>query len=215
MLGAWLIVRTAGALRLRPVAIPLVALSLVLFSASVGAAGDIVGNIDRADLIDEWGHLPRLFRERTEVLHQRFSVRQIPTRATASLLPFFAYVDRCTTPDQRLLVGGYLVELPFFAQRRFAAGQPYFGGSFGGEDLQRLALRRLRGQVVPFAVIPSDYVENIESNFYSISRYLEARYTTLTNVRVTDELDLRILVDTSLTPTGRDPETGWPCFGAP
>jgi len=214
MLGAWLILRTASTQRLRPVAIPVAALSVVLFSASVGAAGDIVGNLERADLIHEWDHIPRLLRERTQSLHERFSERQIPTRATAGLLPFFSYVDRCTTPDQRLLVGGYLVELPFFAQRRFAAGQPYFGGSFGGEELQRQALRRLREQVVPFAVIPSDYVGNIESNFHDVGQYLQSRYTTLTNLHITNELDLKILVDTSLTPTGRDPETGWPCFRA-
>src|SRR6185436_16745363 len=104
---------------------------------------DILSNLNRTDLGVEWDHPARLFAARTSALKARMEERQLPSRVSLGLRPFFAYVDRCTTSDQRLLVGGYLVELPFFAQRKFAAGQAYFGGSFGGEEWERLALRRL------------------------------------------------------------------------
>lgn len=212
MLGAWLASRAVAASNRRRVWVGLSAVALALFSISVATAGDLRGNLDRSDVRTEWNHLPRLFADRTASLRGRFSVGQIPTRVTASLVPFFGYVDRCTTSDHRLIVGGFLVELPFFAQRRFAAGQPYFGGSFGGDEGQRLALRRLRGQVVPFAVLPSDYTGDFESRFPLIADYLRARYSLLTEVPVSDEMTAMILVDSTLPALRLDAATGWPCF---
>ncbi len=215
VLGAWLAARALYAMKLRLVWAGTIAVAAVLFAVSVAAAGDLRGNLDRSDIRSEWDHLPRLFADRTEALSARLHPSQIPTRVTASLVPFFGYLDRCTTFEHRLLVGGFLVELPFFAQRRFAAGQPYFGGSFGGDESQRLALRRLRGQVVPFAVLPSDYTSDFESRFALIAAYLRARYSVLTEVPVSDDLRATILVDSSVQPLGRDAATGWPCFRTP
>jgi hypothetical protein len=212
MLVAWVLMRALETKPRRPFLFVAGTVALVVFSASVVRAGDLYGNINRTSLLAEWDHPLRLLGARTSELRQRFAARQIPTRATARLIPFFEYLDRCSTPDHRLLVGGYLVELPFFAQRRFAAGQAYFGGSFGGDDGQHLALRRLRQEVVPFAIIPSDYASDIESTFYLIDQYLRARYTLMTEVPVSEELDVRILVDSTMVPSGRDADTGWPCF---
>jgi len=212
VLVAWLLMRGLEARRYQPAILAAGTLALLLFSASVVRAGDLFGNIDRTSLWAEWDHPLRLLGTRTSELQQRFARRQIPTRATAGLIPFFEYLDRCSTPDHRLLVGGYLVEVPFFARRRFAAGQPYFGGSFGGEEGQRLALRRIREEIVPFAIIPSDYASAIESRFYLIDQYLRARYMLMTEVPVSDELVVSILVDSTMVPSGRDRETSWPCF---
>ncbi|MEQ1760162.1 MAG: hypothetical protein ABL986_17740 [Vicinamibacterales bacterium] len=212
MLGAWLAARAVQATRHRTAALGVLALSVALFGASVSSAGSIVENLDRTDVRREWDHLPRLFMTRSAELHERFSTHQIPTRATLSLVPFFGYLDRCTADDHRLIVGGYLVELPFFAQRRFAGGMGYLGGSFGGDETERLTLLRLRTQVAPFAVIPSDYMVDLEGRFPRIVEYLRARYTKLADVHVTDELDVNVFVDTTLAPVGRDRDTGWPCF---
>jgi hypothetical protein len=104
----------------------------VVFSLSVLEAGNTVEVIDRADLINEWDHLQRLTRNVTSTLRATGANTRMPSRASESLKPFFSYLERCTTAEDQLLVGGYLVELPFIARRRFAAGQQYFGGSFVG-----------------------------------------------------------------------------------
>ena len=213
LLGAWLFDRALQGDGARLVAMPAAVGALALFSASVLQAGKTIDELHRAELVERWNRVPTLFQERTQALRARLSERQIPTRATGSLRPFLGYVDRCTTSDHRLLIGGFLVEVPFFARRRFAAGQEYFGGSFVGTvEGQRAALYRLRRQTVPFALIPSDYASDFEQGFPIISGYLHSRYTSLTTVTVTDETSVRILVDSGLTPTGRDVETGWPCF---
>ncbi len=211
ILGAWLLgraVEARGQWLVRAIA----TCCTLLVAASVAIAGDLTGNLDRTDVFREWDHLPRLFRTRSAELQERVAAGQLPSRAMAALVPFLSYLDRCTTPEHRLIVGGYLVELPFFAQRRFASGQAYFGGSFGGDEGQRRALRRLRTQVAPFAVIPSDYASDMASHFGLVNEYLRTRYTTLTRIPATDELDIEVLVDSTLPPRGRDPATGWPCF---
>jgi hypothetical protein len=75
-------------------------------------------------------------------------------------------VDRCTSPDDRLLIGGFLVEVPFYSQRLFAAGQEYFGSYFGSEKNERLAFARLQQQRVPFVIIPSDDQAEFDSGFH-------------------------------------------------
>jgi hypothetical protein len=185
-----------------------------LLTASVVVAGDLRGNLDRSDVVAEWNHLPRLFAARTSGLTERLAPRQIPTRVSTALVPFFGYLDRCTSPDDRLLVGGFPVELPFLARRRFAAGQGYFGGSFGGDDVERLALARLREQVVPFMVIPSDSQSDFEGRFPLVARYVASRYRLMASIPVTEETTVRILVDSARPAQGQDGLTGWPCFVA-
>ena len=150
--------------------------------------------------------------QRIADLRGRFTDYQIPDPASHALLPFFHYVDRCSAPTDRILVGGFLVEVPFYARRLFAGGQSYFGAYFGSEANERAALRRLRDEVVPFAVLPSDYDEEFERRFPLIASYLRARYVPLTDVRVDDELTVHLLVDGELPSVGRDAESGWPCY---
>ena len=124
-------------------------------------------------------------------------------------------MDRCTDPQDRLLVGGFLVEVPFYAQRLFAAGQEYFGAYFGSAANQRFALDHLRRQSVPFVILPSDDEEEFESRFPDVAGYVRARYDTLADVPVDDELTIHILVDREKRASGRDSATGWPCFTSP
>jgi len=212
MLAAWMAARALVPSPTRPLRLLSLGVLSLLFSASVSVAGDLRGNIERSDVVSEWDHLPRLVAARTSDLTERFAPRQIPTRVTAALVPFLEYLDRCTSRDDRLLVGGFLVELPFFAQRRFAAGQGYFGGSFGGEDVERLALMRLRGQAVPFMVIPSDSLGDFEGRFPLVARYVASRYTQMASIPASEETAVQIFVDSERPAQGQDAQTGWPCF---
>jgi hypothetical protein len=136
----------------------------------------------------------------------------MPTRASRLLVPFFKYVDRCTRPDDRLLVGGFMVEVPFYAQRLFAAGQEYFGSYFESPANERFALGRLQRQRVPFALIPSDDQAEFDRSFSIVAPYVHAHYAPLTEVPVDEDQTIRILVSRELPVSNRDAETGWPCF---
>ena len=210
--GAWLLKRAVLPSRVRLIAVPAAAAFVVLFGASVLAVGSTHEEIDRAGLLGHRREIPHRFVERTTDLKQRFLDYQMPTQASRLLVPFFKYVDRCTRPDDRLLVGGFMVEVPFYAGRLFAAGQEYFGAYFSSAANERFAFDRLRRQRVPFALIPSDDQNEFDGSFPLVAPYVHAHYAPLTEVTVDEEQSIRILVSRELPVTGRDAETGWPCF---
>jgi hypothetical protein len=212
LLGSWLLLRAFTLPRIRLIAAPAALAFAVLFSASVLAVGSTHDEIDRAGLLGHRQEIPQRFVERTADLHSRFVDYQIPTRAARSLVPFFKYVDRCTAPTDRLLVGGFLVEVPFYAQRLFAGGQEYFGAYFGSEANERFAYAHIQQERVPFAILPSDDLDEFNSRFPLVAGYVHARFVPLTDVQVSDDQIIHILVDRDLHAAGRDGETGWPCF---
>ena len=214
MLGAWLLSRASSASSPRMITLPLAIACTTLIGASVLAVGLTYEEIDRAGLLGQSREIPARFIERTADLSARFTDYQLPTPAARLLVPFFHYLDRCTSPNDRLLIGGFMVEVPFYSRRLFAAGQESFGNSFGSDDNQRLAFSRLQAQRVPFAIVPSDDQEEFDSRFPLIAGYVHARYAPLTDVRIDDEQTIHILVNRDLQAGARDAETGWPCFPA-
>jgi len=212
MLGAWLLSRAFSVSPMRALTVPLALAFTGLMGASVLAVGYTYEEIDRAGLLGHRQDIPRRFVERTADLRARFTDYQLPTPAARRLVPFFQYVSRCTSPDDRLLVGGFMVEVPFYSQRLFAAGQEYFGGYFGSDANERFVFDRLQRQSVPFALIPSDYQAEFDKHFPLVAAYVQARYAPLADVRLDDEQTIHILVSRDMPAAARDPETGWPCF---
>jgi hypothetical protein len=212
LLGAWLLWRAFSASRRRALAVPVALLFMTVMGASVLAVGLTYEELDRAGLFGHAREIPHRFVERTSDLRSRFVDYQLPTPAARRLVPFFQYVDRCTSPQDRLLVGGFLVEVPFYAQRLFAGGQEYFGAYFGSAANEQFAFDRLERQTVPFAIIPSDDLAEFDSRFPLVAAYVHAHYSPLTEVPLNDEQTIHILVNRDTPATSRDPETGWPCF---
>jgi hypothetical protein len=183
-----------------------------LFSVSAIRVGNPGRVYEQSDLESDWD-VSLLAGRVTGELRSRRPERMFPSRASLSLRPFYDYLDRCSEPLDRLLIGGYLVEVPFFAERGFAGGQPYFGGSFAGSPAtETRILDRLARQSVPFALMPSDAEEDFEREFPLVAQYVRERYTPLAEVKVTDELEVNILINRQLQATATDRDTGWPCF---
>jgi hypothetical protein len=212
LVGSWLLARACSPQRLRMLTAPLAAVFLVLMSASVLTVGRTYDEIDRAGLLGHREDIPKRFGERTADLKTRFVDYQMPTPSSRLLVPFFRYVDRCTRPDDRLIVGGFMVEVPFYAGRMFAAGQEYFGAYFGSEANERFAFERLQRQRVPFVLLPSDSDAEFDKRFAVVAPYVRAHYTLLTDVPVDEAQTVHILVSRDVPAAAHDPETGWPCF---
>jgi hypothetical protein len=211
VLGAWLCRCATQAGRPVP-AIAIAAVGAVCFSASVARVGEVTEAYRQSGLYKDLD-VPTLLGRTASLLGQRRPERLLPSRFALNLRPFFEYLDRCTAPDDRLIIGGYLVEVPFFAERRFAGGQPYFGGSFAGSpDTEARILMRLSRQTVPFALFPTAAVDDFEREFPVVARYLRERYIPLSTVKVTDESNVQILVDRQQRAASADDATGWPCF---
>jgi hypothetical protein len=210
ILGAWLAHR---AWRDRGYAVKAVAAVLLLWAAIlVGKLGSIPENLDRAGLKSVTSLNPvllyRAFGQRSAALRDRFD--SPPSRAASALVPFFHYLDRCTTERDRLFLGGMIPEVAYLARRPFAGGG-YEHYNFDSDINQRQVVDRLRRQLVPFAIIPTGSDTGLD-DLPILASYIHARYVPLTALPISDSEGVQILVDSSLTPESRDAETGWPCF---
>jgi hypothetical protein len=212
ILGPWLVAiawRSRHPWVWRPVA----ALLLVIVARSVMGVGSTIEQLDRAGLLVTWRRIPEFIGEVNTALHARDAERQLPSRAAYALRPFYAYVDRCTTREHRLLVGGFAPEVPVFTTRAFAGGQLGFvQGYYEGEQYQRLVLKRLSREVVPFVVLPGEAAINqFGAGFPLLANYVRVRYVPLVTLGDDASTAVQVLFDSELPVAARDPETGWPC----
>ena len=157
------------------------------------------------------GHL-RITHER---LTARHAVQMLPSRAAMALVPFYDYVDRCTTAGHRLLIVGLIPEAAVFAQRAFAGGQAALvSGYYEDERYQRSIVERLEREVVPFALIQgTSDTDDLDATFPLVASYVRARYGPFATFG--DEegpAGVRVLRHQSQPVTRLDGVTGWPCL---
>lgn len=123
------------------------------------------------------------------------------------------YLSDCTAPEDRVLMGLYADEIPYFARRLFAAGQGYFGlGFLRSEADQRLALERLARQSVPVVITEFDYDREIATNYPLIARHISSRYREVGVITAGGHPYVRVFVDIMRPPSATDPVSGFPCF---
>jgi hypothetical protein len=123
------------------------------------------------------------------------------------------YLAECTAPDDLVLMGTYADEIPYYARRRFAAGQGLFAFGFSrGEADQRLALERLQRQSVPVAVMDADYEHEFGHNYPLLASHLAHHYRDLGVIPTGGEPRFRLFVEAARRPRGVDPRLGIPCF---
>jgi hypothetical protein len=151
------------------------------------------------------------FAERSAQLHDRFA--SSPSRAASVLRPFFRYLDRCTTEEHRLFLGGLIPEAAYLAGRPFAGGG-YEHYNFSSPANQQRVVERLHAQLVPFALIPRGGDTQLAEELPIVAGYLREHYALLADLSIDGNERIEILIDNDLEPMSRDAETGWPCFTA-
>jgi hypothetical protein len=213
VLGAWLGHRVwqvgGAAARTAVIAVVLAA------GLAIGDMADAGERLSKTELVEHVAHpwsLPSQFAERAAELRQRFS-GDWPSRTAMALHPFFLYLDRCTTHEHRLFLGGLIPEVAYLAQRPFAGGA-YEHYNFRSLSNQRRVVGWLRAERAPFALIPSASAREFENDAPLVAAYVQQRYAPLTEVPVDGEERVVILLDRTLPVVSRDDETGWPCFTA-
>lgn len=213
---AWLAGRAlrAAPLPARWVAIAVVAIAGVVGADAVVAVGHTPEQLDRTGLLD--GGIPNiagLLGARTAELTDRFSDRQVPDGRIIRLFPFIEYLDRCSTIRHRLFVAGYAPEVFVYAHRMFAGGQKVFlDGSFASVADQQGIVDRMRRQVVLFAMLHTDDVEQWRAAFPQVDVFVESQFTPMTEIPVSSNRTVRVLVNPSIPPVGVDAVTRWPCY---
>ena len=133
-----------------------------------------------------------------------------PSRISGALMPFFAYLDRCTSSSERLIVTGEFPDVLVLAGRRFASDGVVFGAWYSSATHQDRTLERLRAQPAIFVVYVDS--EPFRARFPLIEGYVRAEYEPMTTILVEGIGMVPILRHRGRMPARTDPQSGWPCF---
>ena len=142
--------------------------------------------------------------------------QDVPSRYSLALRPFFAYIDRCTSPADRLIVTGEFPDVLVLAGRRFAGDAIVFGSWYSSVTHQDRTIARLQAAPALFVLHMGDY-DSFHRKYPHVDAYLEPNYRSMAEVPVEEGGTIQILVAESRRAVGVDAATGWPCFraGAP
>jgi hypothetical protein len=133
-----------------------------------------------------------------------------PSRQAEALMPFFAYLDRCTSPRDRIIVTGEFPDLVVLSGRAFASDGAVFGAWYSSATRQDRTLARLRERPALFVLLMD--ARAFRTRFPPIDAYIAEAYEPMAEVPVEGTEPVPILVLRSRPATGVDQATGWPCF---
>jgi hypothetical protein len=137
------------------------------------------------------------------------------SRYAEGLMPFFAYLDRCTSRADRIVLTSLMPEVLVLAERGFGGGTLAFIGSYQSQEEQAQArtIERLRAQPALFALTIDNY-ESFRHRFARIDAYLTREYERMVDIPVegTGPPGVRVLVKRDRPVARIDPDTGWRCF---
>jgi len=215
LLYAWVAgqVRTVVTFPVRVMATAAGAVAVVACAAAMSIVESIPEQINRTGVTRQGLQaIPELLLERTTRLNDRFSGRRMPPSGVLALVPFFEYLDRCATREDRLFVAGYAREIYVYARHPFGGGEKVFlRGSFASSEDQQYIVDRLTRQRVLFALTLDDVFETWRDGFPDVGRFLMTHFMPFAEV-VAPNRTIRILANSAIRPHGTDEVTGWPCY---
>jgi hypothetical protein len=198
--------------RQRTVAALALLVVLALTTLSVQALEDVAGQAAQL------GGTTTALRERARIVHTLLTA--VPPVAAwppdaPGMEALAHYVNACTKPDDRVLAVGYMPELFFMAQRRFAAGHVWILPRFFNTDVdQRLMVDRIRRYRVPLVLTVADpeYTDDYIPSFLRLTGMLAAEYRLIDTIDFGRGFRFRVLARRDLTPTSTYRLDGLPCF---
>ena len=189
--------------------------SVAIMTVSVAAISDVAELPERMAITGVGDGLGAIRTRAVEVSHLlALPHRQDaapPSRASAALMPFFEYLDRCTSSSDRIIVTGEFPDVVVLAGRGFAGDGVVFGAWYSSRTRQDRSIERLRMRSAPLAIHIDDTPE-FRLQFDLVHAYLEREYELLTTIQADGAGVIPILVQRSRVPVRTDPNTGWPCF---
>ena len=126
------------------------------------------------------------------------------------------YVNRCTAPEDRILVQDYMPQMLALARRGFAGGHADLRpGFFDTDEAVELTISRLRRQSVPMMILlgRDDSIVSYEDGFPLLAAYIRVRYRIVGH-RMFDNFPVVLLVEKDRPVVSTYQPLGWPCFRA-
>jgi hypothetical protein len=187
--------------------------SLIVLVLSAAAIGQTSAVRERYAYSALGSGVDGIERHASEIMNLlRLSHRQAASsRYANALVPFFEYLDRCTSPADRLIVTGESPEILVAAGRPFAGDGVVFGAWYSSTTRQAQTLERLRARPALFAIHVSEY-DQFRDRYTLIDEYISQEYHPMVEVPVEGGDTIRILVHGNRSATSVDPDTGWRCF---
>jgi len=198
----------------RRIALTVAAAMFVLTAKAVSVVADIPGELNRAGILNRPGALSERVDDLTKRLQQTMPQgSHVPSRNSEALRPFYAYVERCTSPRDRLVMTGLQPDVFVLANRGFAGGQMAYRPAFyASEKDQRKAIARMQAQSVPLVIVALEEESGFRGALPLVAAYVDEHYEPLAMIPVPDTRGLQIYIERGRRAVSPDTETGWPCL---
>ena len=217
LLLAWLAGR-AWSMQPRVMGIAARVAAVAVLLVTIGSAavmGSIIEQFDRTGVFGGLDRVPLHAATLVRDMERPWAGRQVPSAVAGEMRPFFDYAERCTQPDQHLLVAAFLPEIAVLAKRPFAGGQVWFmAGAMTSAADHALVISRIERQHPPVAVFRRPNYDDLVREFPELDAYIMSRYTEVARYPLGDN-DVVVLMMDMAQGKGTDAKTGWPCFGTP
>jgi hypothetical protein len=216
MLGAWLIglALEVRLLMMRRVVLVAAAAIFLLTALAISVVADVPGELNRAGVLNRSGAMAERIEDLSVRLRKtRPQGNHVPSRNSEALLPFYAYLDRCSSPRDRIVMTGLSPDVFVLANRGFAGGQMAFRPAFYATPAdQRKAIARMQSQSVPFVIVALEEEVGFRGALPLVAAYVDGHYDPLAHIPVPGTRGLQIFVERGRRAPSADPDTGWPCF---
>ena len=182
LIGAWLAgqIWPTRSLALRVVA---TATALALTTASAAAIAtvrDARAQFQDARLSEGLGRLSANLSARRARLVEPWNRRVMSEETADVLIPFFRYLERCTTPADRVLVPGFHPNVQVYTGRPAAGGRlniiPIYPNT---PEARRRIVATVATQQVPFAVVSTRYKSMIWDAHPELGHYIDTQFRSL------------------------------------
>ena len=198
-----------------PVALVLLA-APVLFTFGAALSRDLYRRLDKAALTERAGKGFERAEGIARQLREDWRLDSWVNReGRPELIELSLYINACTTPEQRVLVQGYMPQVLALARRAFAGGHADLRpGFFRTDEAQQLTIARLQRQSVPMVLLETEQsLLNFRKSFPLVTAYIDAHYTQAGTHVFDKRFGTTLFVRKDLAPTGVYAPLGWPCFG--
>ena len=184
----------------------------VVSFAAIGRIADLSGLYDNTDIGRGPTRTLEHAREVSDLLRSRHRDNLTPpSRVSRALMPFMSYVERCTSPSERLIVTGEFPELLVIAGRRFAGDGVVFGSWYASVAHQTRTVMQLEASPPLFVIHAGDY-SGFRGRFEQVDAFVNRTFKEIAEIPVEGTASIRILVNRNRIPNGTDRQTGWSCY---